>query len=85
MRNLAVELGPRGIRVNGIAPGLIKTEFSRALWDDPAYLKKQETVTPLRRIGMPEDIAGVAHFLSSKASSFITGQLLVADGGETIL
>tara|TARA_B100000029_G_C17472837_1_gene922580 strand:+ start:538 stop:1293 length:756 start_codon:yes stop_codon:yes gene_type:complete len=85
VRNLATELGPKGIRVNAIAPGLIKTEFSRALWEDPDYLKKQETATPLRRMGLPEEIAGVAHFLSSRASSFMTGQLLVADGGETIL
>ena len=84
VRNLAVELGPKGIRVNGIAPGLIKTDFSRALWENHKLLEKQENQTPLRRIGKPEDIAGIAHFLVSDASSFIAGQLIVADGGETI-
>ena len=84
VKNLAVELGPYGIRVNAIAPGLIKTEFSRALWSDKDKLKKQNDNTPLQRIGHPEDISGIAHFLASEASSFITGQLIVADGGETI-
>ena len=84
VKNLAVELGPHGIRVNAIAPGLIKTEFSRALWSNKNKLKKQNENTPLQRIGYPEDISGIAHFLASDASSFITGQLIVADGGETI-
>ena len=84
VKNLAVELGPYGIRVNAIAPGLIKTEFSRALWSDKDKLKKQNENTPLQRIGYPEDISGIVHFLASDASSFITGQLIIADGGETI-
>ena len=84
VKNLAVELGPYGIRVNAIAPGLIKTEFSRALWSDKDKLKKQNENTPLQRIGYPEDISGIVHFLARDASSFITGQLIVADGGETI-
>ena len=84
VKNLAVELGPHGIRVNAIAPGLIKTEFSRALWSNQNKLKKQNENTPLQRIGYPEDISGIVHFLASDASSFITGQLIVADGGETI-
>ena len=84
VRNLAVELGPQGIRVNAIAPGLIKTDFSRALWENKENLKKQTENTPLRRIGHPKDIAGTAQFLASDASSFITGQLIVVDGGETI-
>lgn len=84
VRNLAVELGPKGIRVNAIAPGLIKTDFSRALWKNKEKLKKHKEKTPLKRIGQPEDIAGVVHFLASDASSFITGQLIVADSGETI-
>ena len=83
-RNLAVEYGPSNIRVNAIAPGLVKTDFAKALWEDPVYRKKQESVTPLRRIGLPEDIAGVAHFLASPASAYLTGQSLVVDGGETI-
>ena len=84
VKNLAVELGPYGIRVNAIAPGLIKTEFSRTLWSDKDKLKKQNENTPLQRIGYPEDISGIVHFLASDASSFITGQLIIADGGETI-
>ena len=85
VKHLAVELGSFGIRVNAIAPGLIKTEFSRALWSNKEKLRKQEQNTPLKRIGFPEDISGIAHFLASDASAFITGQLIVADGGETIV
>lgn len=83
-RNLAHEYGKKNIRVNAIAPGLIKTEFARALWENPKIMKLQEVATPMGRIGMPDEIAGVAHFLASKASSFVTGQVIVADGGETI-
>lgn len=83
-RNLAHELGRHNIRVNAIAPGLIKTEFARALWENPKIMKLQEKSTPMGRIGMPDEIAGVAHFLAAKASSFVTGQVIVADGGETI-
>ena len=83
-RNLAHELGPKNIRVNAIAPGLVKTEFARALWENPKMLAKQENETPLRRIGQPDDIAGVAHFLAAPASAYVTGQVIVADGGETI-
>lgn len=84
VRNLAVEWGPQGVRANAIAPGLVKTDFARALWEDPKRLARVEQTTPLRRIGVPEDIAGVAHFLASDASAFVTGQTLVADGGLTI-
>ena len=83
-RNLAVEHGPKNIRANCIAPGLVKTEFARALWEDEKLLKNRETTTPLRRIGMPEEIGGIAAFLASPAASFITGQIIVADGGVTI-
>ncbi|MCK7544377.1 SDR family oxidoreductase [Marinobacter bryozoorum] len=83
-RNLAVEWGPKGIRINSIAPGLIKTDFAKALWEDPVRVKRAEEKTPLRRIGDPVDIAGLAVFLSTKASAYITGQVIVADGGETI-
>ncbi|MEX2629698.1 MAG: SDR family oxidoreductase [Tistlia sp.] len=83
-RNLAVEWGPRGVRVNAIAPGLVKTDFARALWEDPVRLERAETRTPLRRLGEPEDIAGVALFLASAAGAYVTGQTIVADGGETI-
>lgn len=83
-RNLAVEYGPKNIRANTIAPGLIKTEFSRALWENPENLKLRLSRTPLRRLGMPEDIAGVAIFLASDAARYMTGQVLVVDGGVTI-
>lgn len=83
-RNLALEWGPKNVRVNCIAPGLVKTEFARALWEDPERLKKRNDATPLRRIGAPEEIGGIAAFLASPAASFITGQVIVADGGVTI-
>jgi NAD(P)-dependent dehydrogenase (short-subunit alcohol dehydrogenase family) len=83
-RNLAVELGPHGIRVNCIAPGLIKTDFARALWEDEATRRGVLENTPLGRIGEPDDVAGVAVFLASPAGRFITGQTIVVDGGLTI-
>jgi NAD(P)-dependent dehydrogenase (short-subunit alcohol dehydrogenase family) len=83
-RNLAVEHGPDNVRVNCIAPGLVKTDFARALWEDEDNLKKRTRTTPLRRIGLPEEIGPVAAFLASPAASFITGQVIVADGGVTI-
>ena len=83
-RNLAVEYGPHNVRVNCIAPGLIKTDFARALWEDPEMLKRRTTTTPLRRIGEPDEIAGAAIFLASQAGSFVTGQSIVVDGGVTI-
>ncbi len=83
-RNLAVEYGPSNVRVNCIAPGLIRTDFARALWEDPEALKLRTSVTPLRRIGEPDEIAGAAIFLASKAGSFVTGQAIVVDGGVTI-
>jgi dehydrogenase/reductase SDR family protein 4 len=83
-RNLALELGPKGIRVNAIAPGLVKTDFAKALWSNPQILQSIESRAPLRRIGQPVEIAGVALFLASQAASFVTGQLIVADGGSTL-
>ena len=83
-RNLAVEWGPRNIRVNCIAPGIVRTDFARALWENPETLGRAEATTPLRRIGEPEDIAGAAVFLASRASAWMTGQVLVIDGGVTI-
>ncbi len=83
-RNLAVEYGPHNIRVNCIAPGLIKTDFARALWEDQETLDRYNSTTPLRRIGQPDEIAGFAVMLESKAGSFITGQGIVVDGGVTI-
>jgi NAD(P)-dependent dehydrogenase (short-subunit alcohol dehydrogenase family) len=83
-RNLAVENGPNNIRVNCIAPGLIKTDFAKALWDDPEILKRSTAGAPLRRIGEPDEIAGAAVFLASPAGNFMTGQAIVVDGGQTI-
>jgi len=83
-RNLAAEWGPKNVRVNCIAPGLIKTDFARALWENPEILKNRTSATPLRRIGTPDEIGGIAAFLASPAASFITGQIIVADGGVTI-
>jgi NAD(P)-dependent dehydrogenase (short-subunit alcohol dehydrogenase family) len=80
-RNLAVEFGPDNIRVNCIAPGLVKTDFARALWEDPKAEKISIAQTPLRRLGDPEDIAGAAVYLASKAGSWTTGQTIVVDGG----
>jgi NAD(P)-dependent dehydrogenase (short-subunit alcohol dehydrogenase family) len=82
-RNLATELGPFNIRVNCIAPGLVKTDFARALWENEETRKRTEKGTPLRRLGDPEDIAGAAVYLASKAGSWTTGQTIVVDGGVT--
>ncbi|WP_339845832.1 SDR family oxidoreductase [uncultured Halopseudomonas sp.] len=83
-RNLSLEWGPHNIRVNSIAPGLIRTDFAQALMDDPDRLKRIEEKLPLRRVGEPVDIAGVALFLASAAGAYVTGQTIVADGGDTI-
>ena len=83
-RNLAVEWGKYNVRVNCIAPGLVRTDFARALWEDPELLAATERHAPLRRIGEPDDIGGVAVFLASRAGAFVTGQTIVADGGVTI-
>jgi NAD(P)-dependent dehydrogenase (short-subunit alcohol dehydrogenase family) len=83
-RNLAAEFGPHQVRVNCIAPGLIRTDFARALWENPQTLQMVTNMTPLKRIGEPEEIAGAAVFLASRASTFVTGQAIVVDGGSTI-
>ncbi|WP_374942384.1 SDR family NAD(P)-dependent oxidoreductase [Sphingomonas sp.] len=83
-RNLAVEYGPHNVRVNCIAPGLIKTDFARALWEDPDRIKAANASVPLRRIGEPHEIAGAVVYLASSASTFMTGQTMVVDGGVTI-
>ncbi|MDB5668147.1 MAG: short-chain dehydrogenase/reductase [Alphaproteobacteria bacterium] len=82
-RNLAAEFGPSGVRVNCIAPGLVRTDFARALWENPDTLEAVTRHTPLRRIGEPHEIAGAAVFLASPASTFMTGQTIVLDGGST--
>ena len=82
-RNLADEYGPKGLRVNCIAPGLIKTDFAKALWDNPETLKRSTSTASLKRIGQPHEIAGAAVFLASQAGGFMTGQTRVIDGGVT--
>ena len=83
-RNLAVEWGPSNIRVNCIAPGLVRTDFARALWDDPDNYRRAVAAYPLGRLGESEDIAGAAVFLASRAGAWITGQTLVVDGGTSV-
>ena len=82
-RSLADEYGPRGVRVNCIAPGLIRTDFARALWENPEILKRSTAAASLKRIGEPHEIAGAAVFLASPAGAFTTGHTLVIDGGAT--
>jgi NAD(P)-dependent dehydrogenase (short-subunit alcohol dehydrogenase family) len=83
-RNFAVEFGAQGVRVNCIAPGLVRTDMARALWENPETLKRATAMACLRRIGEPPEIAGAAVFLASKAGAFTTGQTIVCDGGATI-
>ena len=83
-RNLAIEWGKHNVRVNCIAPGLVRTDFARALWENPETLKAATARTPLGRIGEADEIAGAAVYLASKAGSFMTGQMIVIDGGATI-
>lgn len=84
VRNLATEFGPHNVRINAIAPGVIRTDFARALWEDPEAEAALRRATPLGRIGEPEEIAGTAVFLASKAGAYVTGQAIVVDGGSTI-
>ncbi|WP_298216653.1 SDR family NAD(P)-dependent oxidoreductase [Acidocella sp.] len=84
VQNLAVEWGPKQIRVNAILPGVIRTDFARALWDDPEKERNIQQSTPLGRIGEPEDIGGVGAFLASDAARYITGQTIVVDGGAVV-
>jgi NAD(P)-dependent dehydrogenase (short-subunit alcohol dehydrogenase family) len=83
-RNLAVEWGRDNIRVNCLALGLVRTQFSKALWQDTETLRRTVASHPLGRIGVPEDVSGAAVFLASQADSFVTGQTIVIDGGVTI-
>ncbi|MBB3994944.1 NAD(P)-dependent dehydrogenase (short-subunit alcohol dehydrogenase family) [Sulfitobacter undariae] len=84
VRNLAMELGPQGIRFNAICPGLIKTDFARELWDKPGIEEKYSKSIPLRRLGNPDDFAGLAVFLASDASKYMTGQALTVCGGSSM-
>jgi NAD(P)-dependent dehydrogenase (short-subunit alcohol dehydrogenase family) len=81
-RNLAVEWGAKNVRANCIAPGLIKTDFAKALWDNPEILRKTVEHTPMQRIGEPDEIAGAAIFLATAAGRYTTGQTIVIDGGR---
>lgn len=84
VRNLAVEWGPKNVRVTCIAPGLIKTDFARALWENPKMLAQLNKMTPIGRIGEPDDIGALSAFLATRGGSFITGETIVADGGMSI-
>jgi NAD(P)-dependent dehydrogenase (short-subunit alcohol dehydrogenase family) len=83
VRNCAVEYGPHNIRINAIAPGVIRTDFARPLWEDPEHEAALNKATPLGRIGEPQDIAGAAVFLASPAGRYVCGQTIVVDGGVT--
>lgn len=83
-RNLCVEWGPKNIRANCIAPGLVRTDFARALWENPETYQHTVKAYPLRRIGEPDEIAGAAIFLAGPSGSFMTGQTIVIDGGGVV-
>ena len=83
IRNIAVEWGPRNVRGNGIAPGLVRTDFARALWEDPVRYRKTTRDNPMQRIGEPDEVAGAAVFLASKAGSYVNGQTWSIDGGPS--
>lgn len=83
VRALALEWGPKNIRVNAIGPGLVKTDFARALWEDPDRIERINNANPLRRMGKPEEIAGTALWLATPLSGYVTGQLIIADGGQS--
>jgi dehydrogenase/reductase SDR family member 4 len=84
VRNLAVEWGGRGVRVNAIAPGVVKTDFAKALYENPKAAAMTANLTCLKRLGEPDDIAGVAVFLASDAARYLTGQTIFVDGGASI-
>src|ERR1700736_3499053 len=84
VRNPAVEYGPHNVRVNAIAPAIIRTDFARKLWEDPVIYARAVRGYPLRRIGEPDEVAGPAIFLASQAGAFVTGHVLTVDGGMTI-
>jgi len=84
VRNLALEFGPHNVRINAIAPGVIRTNFAKALWENPEAEAALQRATPLGRIGEPHEIAGAAVFLASSASAYMTGQSIVIDGGAMV-
>ncbi|WP_375691880.1 SDR family NAD(P)-dependent oxidoreductase [Pseudooceanicola sp. LIPI14-2-Ac024] len=83
VRSLALEWGPKNIRVNAIGPGLVKTDFAKALWTNPERIERINNANPLRRMGTPEEIAGTALWLATPLSGYVTGQLIIADGGQS--
>lgn len=83
-RNICVEWGPKNVRANCLAPGLVRTDFAKALWENPETYKKTVSAYPLRRIGEPDEIAGAAVFLAAPSGSFMSGQTIVIDGGGVI-
>jgi NAD(P)-dependent dehydrogenase (short-subunit alcohol dehydrogenase family) len=80
-RVLARELGPYGVRANAVAPGLARTDFSKASWSDPQFLKQYEASVPLGRIAETDDLTGAILFLASEASRYVTGHTILVDGG----
>ena len=84
VRNLAAEFGPKGVRFNAICPGLIKTDFARELWGNPKAKERVEKEIPLRRLGEADDLKGLAVFLASDASRYMTGQALTVCGGSNM-
>jgi NAD(P)-dependent dehydrogenase (short-subunit alcohol dehydrogenase family) len=84
-RNWAVEFGKHNVRVNAIAPGLIQTDFSEYFWKNEAHVKRLEATQPIPRVGQPDEIGGIALYLASNESSFVTGQIFVVDGGATAM
>jgi NAD(P)-dependent dehydrogenase (short-subunit alcohol dehydrogenase family) len=83
-RTLAVELAGENIRVNAIAPGLIQTRFSEALWASPEAQGRALATIPQGRMGQPEDLTGAVLYLAGDAARFTTGAVLVIDGGQTL-
>jgi NAD(P)-dependent dehydrogenase (short-subunit alcohol dehydrogenase family) len=84
VKNYALEFGQHNIRTNAIAPGLFRTDFAKALWENPEILKQSTATCPMKRIGEPDEIGGAAVFLASEAGSFVNGHTLVIDGGTVI-
>ena len=84
VRNMAMEWGPFGVRVNAICPGLVKTDFAKALWEDPKVEDRIQRQIPLRRLGEPEDFTGIAAFLASDAGQYVTGQAITVCGGSSM-
>ncbi len=83
VKNIAVEYGHYNIRANSIAPGLIRTDFAKGLWENPVIHDHYTSTHPMRRIGEPDEVAGAAIMLASDAGKYINGQTIIVDGGAT--